>query len=228
MRKGVTAAQNVNVLRWARYYGMDVAWNILWGIPGEKSEDYARQAALTEQLTHLQPPSSVGRIWLERFSPVFDLPAEQFDFKAPERSYGYVYPPEVDLSKAAYFFDFELHEALPAGAYLGLRQATREWRRVWKEGRPELTYWSAPGLLQVLDGRRPTRRRSYTFEGEAADIYVACSNRPRSMAAVRDALQLRIGVDEVRTIVRDFERRGLMMLDGEHALALGLPAVAGR
>jgi hypothetical protein len=144
----------------------------------------------------------------------------------PERSYGFVYPPEVDLAKAAYFFDFELHEALPTGAYLELRQATREWRKVWNDARPELTYWSAPGLLQVLDGRG--RRRSYTFEGEAADIYVACSDRPRSPAAVHDALRLRLGVDEVRTIVREFERLGLMMLDGEHALALGLPAVAGR
>jgi ribosomal peptide maturation radical SAM protein 1 len=228
MRKGVTAGQNVNVLRWARYYGIDVAWNILWGIPGETSEDYVRQSALAKQITHLQPPSSVGRIWLERFSPLFDLPADQFDLKAPERSYGYVYPPEVDLSRAAYFFDFELHEALPTDTYDGLRQATREWRKVWNDARPELTYWSAPGLLQVLDGRRPGRRRSYTFEGEAADIYVACSNRPRSPAAVHDALHLRLGVDEVLAIVRDFERLGLMMLDGGHALALGLPAVAGR
>ena len=35
MDKGVRAAQNVNLLRWARYYGIDVGWNILWGFPGE-------------------------------------------------------------------------------------------------------------------------------------------------------------------------------------------------
>jgi ribosomal peptide maturation radical SAM protein 1 len=29
MNKGVRAAQNVNLLRWARYYGMSVGWNIL-------------------------------------------------------------------------------------------------------------------------------------------------------------------------------------------------------
>lgn len=31
MDKGVRAVQNVNLLRWARYYGIGVGWNILWG-----------------------------------------------------------------------------------------------------------------------------------------------------------------------------------------------------
>src|SRR5207248_1132921 len=39
MRKGITAIQNVNTLRWARYYGIQVNWAILWGFPGETEED---------------------------------------------------------------------------------------------------------------------------------------------------------------------------------------------
>src|SRR6266567_1863701 len=72
MDKGVRAAQNVNLLRWARYYGIDVAWSILWGFPGETAEDYAGQAAAAPHLVHLQPPGNSGRIWLERFSPLFN------------------------------------------------------------------------------------------------------------------------------------------------------------
>lgn len=71
MHKGVRAAQNVNLLRWARYYDIDAEWNLLWGFPGETELDYAEQAAVIPHLAHLQPPSSVGRIWLERFSPLF-------------------------------------------------------------------------------------------------------------------------------------------------------------
>ena len=33
-------------LRWARYYGIDVAWSILWGFPGETAADYAEQTAV--------------------------------------------------------------------------------------------------------------------------------------------------------------------------------------
>jgi len=229
MRKGVTAAQNVNLLRWARYYGIDVAWNVLWGIPGETAEDYAEQSTLVPQLAHLQPPETEGRIWLERFSPMFtEHPDDRFRFKAPERSYSYVYPSGIDLAKAAYFFDYELKDALPDEAYDDLRQAVEQWRDVWRSTQPVLTYWFAPGLLQIYDGRWPGRKRSYTFKGDAAGIYRACSARPRSASSVRDELDLAIGVDDVARLFGEFEELGLMMLDGEHALSLALPAVAGR
>ncbi len=229
MRKGVTAAQNINLLRWAGYYGIDVGWNILWGIPGETVQDYAQQAALVPKLAHLQPPDTDGRIWLERFSPMFtELPDDRFRLKAPERSYRYVYPAGIDLTKAAYFFDYELKDALPDNAYDDLHQAIERWRRAWQETQPELTYWYAPELLQIYDGRWPERKRSYTFRGKAAEVYVACTERPRSAAAVHDELGLDVEVGEVRELFDDFERLGMMMLDGEHALALALPAILGR
>ena len=71
MRKGVRAAQNVNLLRWARYYDIDTQWNLLWGLPGETEQDYVEQTAVIPHLLHLQPPSATDRIWLERFSPLF-------------------------------------------------------------------------------------------------------------------------------------------------------------
>jgi ribosomal peptide maturation radical SAM protein 1 len=229
MRKGVTAAQNVNLLRWAGYYGIDVGWNILWGIPGETVQDYAQQSALVPKLAHLQPPDTDGRIWLERFSPMFtELADDQFRLKAPERSYSYVYRAGIDLTKAAYFFDYELKDALPDNTYEDLHQAVEQWRKTWQETQPELTYWFAPGLLQIYDGRGPDRKRSYTFRGKAAEVYVACSERPRSAAAVHDELALDVEVEEVRGLFDEFEQLRLMMLDGEHALALALPAIAGR
>ena len=32
--------QNVFVLKWFRYYGVEVSWNLLYGFPGESVEDY--------------------------------------------------------------------------------------------------------------------------------------------------------------------------------------------
>ena len=124
MHKGVRAAQNVNLLRWARYYGIDVAWNLLWGFPGETAEDYAEQAAVVPHLVHLQPPRApTGSGWSgsARCSPnrsPFGFAAER-----PERSYRYVYPGDVDLDRVAYFFDYELAGALPDSAYAGVRDA---------------------------------------------------------------------------------------------------------
>src|SRR5438445_486018 len=76
MKKGITAINNINTLRWARYYEINVSWNILHGFPGELADDYQQQTGLVRMLTHLQPPTVVSRIWLERFSPLFNSSME--------------------------------------------------------------------------------------------------------------------------------------------------------
>jgi ribosomal peptide maturation radical SAM protein 1 len=230
MDKGVRAAQNVNLLRWAQYYGIRVAWNILWGFPGETPQDYAGQAALIPHLVHLQPPTSAARIWLERFSPVYTQP-ERFRLRhlAPEPSYQYVYPASVDLDRVAYFFEYELTDALPDSAYDGLRHAVSDWSEAWKsDTRPVLTYWSAPGFLQIYDGRHPGHEGTYTFHDTLADIYLACGDRPITAPAVRDKLHLDLPVTVVEEIFGEFQQRGLMLADGPLALALAMPAVPGR
>lgn len=226
MHKGVTAAQNVNTLRWARYYGIDVGWNVLWGLPGETAEDQLAQAALFPDLAHLQPPSGESRIWLERFSPLFRAPDELFAHRAPERSYRYVYPATVDLDRLAYFFDYELADRLPDEAYDALAKAARDWREAWRETRPSMEFRWTPGLLQIDDSRRPDRIGTHTVEGVAADIYVACGDRPRTAASVHRELGLPVA--EIQGVLDELAGTGLMLLDEGRALALAVPAAGGR
>jgi ribosomal peptide maturation radical SAM protein 1 len=230
MRKGVRAAQNVNLLRWAHYYGMAVEWNLLWGFPGETEEDYAEQAAVIPDLVHLRPPASGGRIWLERFSPLFsEADAADMRFRAPEHSYRYVYPDTVDLDRAAYFFEYSWEEPLPDTAYDGVRDAIAQWTAAWQTDRtPSLTYRAAPGLVHVYDSRHPGREGTYTFRGVLAHIYLACTDRPVTAAAVRRDLPPALPDDCVEQAFHEFRRRGLMFLDGNLGLALALPAVRGR
>jgi ribosomal peptide maturation radical SAM protein 1 len=230
MRKGVRAAQNVNVLRWAQYYDIDVAWNVLWGFPGETQQDYADQEALIPHLAHLHPPSNAGRIWMERFSPLFtDSDTFRPRFRTPERSYRYVYPDTVDLDRVAYFFEYALEDALPDSAYEGVRMAVAEWSQAWKADEPPvLTHWSAPDFVQIYDGRREGQEGTYTFHGTLANIYLACSDRPTTASAVRERLRLDMPVEAVQEVFGEFQQRGLMFLDGSLALALALPAVTGR
>ncbi|GIH06070.1 RiPP maturation radical SAM protein 1 [Rhizocola hellebori] len=224
MDKGVRAAQNVNVLRWARYYGIDVAWAILWGFPGETPQDYAQQAAVAAHLVHLQPPASADRVWLERFSPLY-RDAERFGVRdrAPEPSYQHVYPGSVDLDRVAYFFDYEIQDALPDHAYDALRAAVEQWTAVWKAGPPVLLYQATPGSLQIYDGRHQGSEGTYRFHGTLADIYLACSDRPTTAAAVRERLRLDLPLPAIEEAFTQFAQRGLMFLDGPLALALALP-----
>jgi ribosomal peptide maturation radical SAM protein 1 len=230
MRKGTRAIQNVNLLRWAEYYDIYVDWNLLWGFPGETVQDYTEQATAIPHLFHLRPPSSANRIWLERFSPLFtEHDTFRLRHRTPERSYRYIYPGAVDLERVAYFFDYDLTDGLHDSAYEGVRRATADWSNAWQaDGPPVLKYWSAPHFIQIYDERLPGQEGTYTFEDTLADLYLACTNRPTTAAAVRQELDLRLPVEAIQEIFEEFRGRGLMFLDGQFTLALALPAIKAR
>jgi ribosomal peptide maturation radical SAM protein 1 len=230
MRKGVTAIQNVNTLRWTRYYGMSVCWNILYGFPGETEDDYRLQTELLPSLAHLQPPDVVGRIWMERFSPIFfdrsSFPARRV---TPQFSYAYIYPPSVDLEKIAYFFDHDLEGTLPDDAFKEIEAAVAAWQKASKaEPQPSLTYWYATGFLQIEDLRNPQEPGTFTFSDPLAAMYIALSDRPSTAAKVKESLQLPWPVEEIESALVEFCNHRLMMRDGNLFLSLALPAVVGR
>jgi ribosomal peptide maturation radical SAM protein 1 len=230
MRKGVRAIQNVNLLRWAQYYDIHVDWNLLFGFPGETEQDYTEQTMAIPHLFHLSPPSSASRIWLERFSPLFtERDTFRLLHRTPERSYRYIYPGNVDLERVAYFFDYNLDGGLPDSTYAGIRRAAADWSSAWRADKPPvLKYWSAPRFIQIYDERKQGQGGTYTFEDTLADLYLACSNRPTTAAAVRRKLDLHLPVEAVHEVFEEFGNRGLMFLDGQFALALALPAVKAR
>ena len=230
MRKGVRAVQNVNMLRWCQYYGIRVSWNLLWGFPGETEQDYLDQAAVIPRLYHLQPPESADRIWLERFSPLFTgHDTRSLTGKMPERSYRYVYPDDVDLERVAYFFDYKDEGDVAAEAYAAVRGAVAAWSGAWlADSPPRLTYSAAPHFVQISDQRHQGHDGTYTFEDTLADLYLACGTKPTTAAAVRRKLDLRLPEEAIQDVFAEFERRGLMFIDGQFALALALPAVKSR
>jgi ribosomal peptide maturation radical SAM protein 1 len=201
MRKGVTAIQNINTLRWTLYYGITTHWNLLWGFPGETEDDYQRQADLIPQLLHLQPPATAGRIWMERYSPVFtDRASFPVRYLQPQMSYQYIYPRHVDLDRAAYFFDYEFEGALPDSAYCGILDRIRGWQSAWaRPMRPTLTFWSAERFVQIEDTRDPERPGTYTFEDPLAGLYTGCTDRPQSARSLKERLSLAWHVEEIES-----------------------------
>ncbi len=230
MRKGVRASTNVNLLRWCSHLGMEVAWNLLYGFPGEQLDDVAEQTAQLAHLWHLQPPVAFGRIWMERHSPIFtDQTAFPSKWHRPEASLAHVYPASVNLDDAAFFFDYALERTLPEEAYEGLTAAAGAWIDRWSPDRPRptLIWWHTPRLLQIEDAREADRPGTYTFEDPLASLYLACAERPVKAEGVVDALGLDHPVDEVRQALEEFVDRGLMLRDGNLFLALAIPATGG-
>jgi ribosomal peptide maturation radical SAM protein 1 len=229
MRKGARATTNVNLLRWCRYYGIKVYWNLLWGFPGEAQEFYDEQASLIPWLSHLEPPGAASRIWMERFSPLFtDRVAFPAKSLRPDASLSHVYPARVRLDQVAYFFDFELENCLADSAYTQVTASVAAWREAWAEqALPSLRWWSSPGLLQIEDLRRAESPGTHTFEDPLARLYLACSDKATTADKLRYDLELPYSTTEVLAALEQFCERGLMMRDGDLFLALALPATGG-
>lgn len=230
MKKGVTAAQNVNTLRWAMYHGIEVAWNLIYGFPDEHPEDYQEQADLMRHLIHLQPPGGAGRIWMERYSPIFtDRNGFPARYISPEGSYRLIYPDSINLNRAAYFFDYELEGTLTEEHFGATHAAVSRWQSAWGTApRPTLTYRSAGSYLQIEDLRDPSAPGTYVFEGRLAEVYLACSDQPRTPAALRAELNFPGPIEELDEALEGFCVRGLMMRDGDRVLSLALPATKER
>ncbi|NWJ46210.1 MAG: RiPP maturation radical SAM protein 1 [Chloroflexi bacterium] len=226
MRKGITGIQNVNTLRWAKYYRIHVAWQIIWGFPGETEEDYRQQAALMSKLFHLEPPTIATRMWLQRFSPSY-TERENFPtrFMRPDASYALAYPETIDLNRIAYFFDYEFEQSLPLKAYEELNNQVEQWNTAWQNPQelPSLRFRINSGELQIFDRRDRSNPIEYNFDESYALLYHACSEKPHSSLALKTSLNLKETDSQVRAKLLEFCEKGLMMQDGSFFLSLALP-----
>ena len=57
VRKGTSALQNIQLLKWCKELGIEPIWNLLWGFPGEPPEEYARgwRSSFLSSLTSPRP-----------------------------------------------------------------------------------------------------------------------------------------------------------------------------
>ncbi|WP_437542244.1 RiPP maturation radical SAM C-methyltransferase [Sorangium sp. So ce367] len=230
MRKGCTMLQNVRCLKWCMYYGIGVNWNLIWGFPGEAVEDYERELEVLQCITHLEPPVGSGRIWLERFSPHFTDKSFPVSNMRPEASYGHVYPPHVDLMKAAYFFDYEMGDTVASAAHAATHAHVEQWRETWRsDAKHTLTYRRTTSGILIDVNRGPEHQKTYSVSGANAAIYELCTETIRTPAQVAEQLRAlsaehAYSADEVREAMDEFCRARLMLGEDDKYFSLALPS----
>ncbi len=130
MEKGSSRLQNIQLMRWCREAGIQVAWNLLYGFPGEDASDYRDMIAFLDQLSHLDPPQHCGRVRADRHSPYFMKPDDYGVTLDIEPAYSFVYrhAPER-VRRIAYYFDmiFEGKDRI-AEYESSLQEAVAHWQ----------------------------------------------------------------------------------------------------
>jgi ribosomal peptide maturation radical SAM protein 1 len=227
MRKGTTALQNIQLLKWCKELGIEARWNLIWGFPGEPPEEYARMAELVPLLAHLPPPTGTGALRLDRFSPAFE-DAEELGFVGvrPLPPYRHVYAlPDEALARLACFFTFDYREPRDVRSYVaGLEEKLRAWSRL--SGKHDLFSVGRGGRLLVWDPRPASRAPLTVLQGVDRTLYEACdcaSDARRLGESVAASDGGPISTEEVARRLEPLVERGLMVRDGSRYLALAIP-----
>ena len=165
MRKGTSAALNIECLRLCREYGLLPAWTILTGFPGESQSWYEETALVMPKLFHLRPPNALISIRFDRFSPYHDHPDQWSLDLVPYDSYKHVYPDyQGQYDDIAYFFkrrgvsDAHSSPYTEGHNYEKCKSIIRQWKHLWStrssshQEQPQLCLYSSDEF-KIYDDR---------------------------------------------------------------------------
>lgn len=189
MKKGTSTKQNIALLRYARSIGIVTDWNILSGFPGDSDDWYGEMADLAPLIVHLQPPSGVYSLSIDRFSPYFERP-EHYGIRniEPVPSYAEAFPGCNYLHDLAYHFRGESSGATcESSANLRrLRDCVSRWGEQWHStNRPGLDVIELSEGQFLLFDSRGLPGSSFMQEITAEQASVALSFHTEPSAVTR-------------------------------------------
>ena len=223
MRKGVTAIQNVQLLRFCREYGIEIAWNLLYGFPGETPEDYAETARTIAAISHLKAPGVVAPIRLDRFSPNYDQ-AEQFGLVTikPFSMYAYLYPlPPDSVANLAYFFEYQYADGRLPETYM---EPVHEQVRKWKQNQTGdlLKLYGGEPELTLVDTRVQGAPLHYALNGIQREMYDFCDEIQSHASLMEFAGARGAESRSVESFLQQLVDQRLMLCEGNQYLGLAV------
>jgi len=233
MRKGVTATQNIQLLKWCYEIEIQPLYNILFGFPGETPADYMELPQIFRILSHLHPPSNIQQVLFERFSP-YHFDRENFGLTlSPLPLYRFIFPESrVDLHKIAYYFDgsWKGQQVDPLEYIRPTLEAWAPWKKHWEHQDIFCYYDKGPNFLVIHDNR-PTKIAGFTgerrilLEEPVAAIYLFC-NENRSLQAIQammaEKFAGRIGKNSVLLWLDQLVSQDLLFRENDRYLALAV------
>lgn len=235
MAKGCSAMGNVQLLKYAREFGINVAWTFLVGFPMEEDEWHREVASFVPLLEHLPPPATSFEVRFDRFSP-YHSDQEKYGLSlVPFRSYHSIYPlDETQMQDLAYFFTDKNRTGSvfdhPGGRLLS--RATEKWNHDFHNRKfPSILSMSElDGGIEFFDTRQCALERRSRIAGLLAEIYRLCDparlessltdliNGERKKAGVSE----RVDEAEVNQAIKDLDERRLVLRVHGKILALAL------
>jgi ribosomal peptide maturation radical SAM protein 1 len=226
MRKGVTAIQNVQLLKWCFEYDVEPSWNILYGFPGEQASQYDDLPKVCRLLFHLPPPVAITPVIFERFSP-YHFNAAEYGLKlTPFSIYRVLYPERlIDYEKIAYYFEGEWGQQRDPQEYIQPAIRTyREWMTYWLKNEVLFYYERGPGFTTLHDNRPlqdggELQARKIVLDEIQSRVYLFCDGI-QSLRSIQQLLEKSLAPDDTQALLDQFVANGLMFREGDRYLSL--------
>lgn len=213
MKKGVTAIQNVQLLKFAKEYNINAAYNILCHFSGEKPSDYEQMLKIVRAVFHLQPPTGLAvDAEIHRFSPMHTN-ADEFGFKNVRPSYYYEhwFPKNfIDLNKIAYFFERDKQNDEVNLAELN--ELLRQWIFTDKKMYAEL----GANFIQIITKTQDQTKKELL--GELDSIIFMLCDEIAHINSIFDKLRGFITIDELKARINCLINSNYLLNEGEKYL----------
>lgn len=172
MAKPSSVLENIQCLRVAYSYSIDVGYNLILDFPGTSTDELEEMAALLPAIFHLQPPTALVPFALHQGSAVHSSPS-RFGLTTvrPHRYYNSVSPAFAAKLLKPLFFDFDNLSPPEKGALERVNDACRSWVSAYDPGRPLLAWSREAKSTIVRDGRDPTNPTTYALPEAAAKVF---------------------------------------------------------
>ncbi|MGC5661747.1 RiPP maturation radical SAM C-methyltransferase [Micromonospora sp. WMMD723] len=209
MDKGVSGCLNIRMLRDAETSGITIAWNYLYGFPGETDADYLPVIEQMPALHHLCPADGSTRIAIERFSPFFVRPELGFTDLRPAAQYRLIYDlPESELMDLAYLFDVP-PQGIDGETADRLDRAVTQWQHEYARSR--LTHHDLGDEIVLVSRRKHFDWHVLRLTDPVEVAVFRQLDQPHGIAA----LSRRLSVDEpvLTALLRRWRDLGLVYED---------------
>jgi ribosomal peptide maturation radical SAM protein 1 len=227
MGKGVSALQNIQLLKCCKEFGIKPYWNMLWGFPEECPEAYHHMAQLIPLLTHLPRPQGLGQIRLERFSPNFER-ADQLGLKnvRPTPAYFEIYPFSGEsVRNLANHFCFDYPDCRNVDEYTRpLVRQLHTWINVHEES--ELFYVDKGNSLLICDLRPGAKQPLLVLSGAERTLFLACDEivtETRLTELLQQHLGRPVSIQDVEDVLWPVVSLGLLLKENGSYLNLAIP-----
>jgi len=235
LNKGVTAIQNIAVLKFAMENGIRIYWNFLYDILGEKDYWYKELAKWLPLVYHLQPPGGVSKIFYSRFSDYHNYSKQYKLDLVPFKEYFSIYPlNKKEMKEIAFYFEDKNHTS---GENISKNQGINivklmisEWEKLFKNyfnenRKTKLVVWEEEKQSFIIDTRPCATEENITLKGLEHYVYYECK-KPRTKKSLLKSLQNKgfpnINISELNEVINYLSEKKLILILNEEILSLAV------